>query len=935
MSSYLLNTNTEVVEIDSRYKSGTVTLPRCSHILKRILTFKDIYGAAYNSTITIETQGDDLFENGSQTYQINVNFGSVTLYVGSSNTWNVLTGSALDSLVVNGLYTSTIQISSYTIAPISNTLAIQHNGSNFLTVSNSGTLTLSSLRASSLFLYDTGVLSNVSLQISSSFLFANNTLVSGGSASVTPSSLTGLGTLGYVSTASLQSSLEGLGSLGYLSTALVTPSSLEGLGSLGYVSTASLQSSLTGLGTLGYVSTASLQSSLTGLGTLAYVSTASLQSTVTGLGALGYVSTSYLQSTIAGLGSLGYLSTSGTSSDYINSTVTGLGTLGYVSTASLQSSLEGLGSLGYLSTALVTPSSLTGLGTLGYVSTASLQSTVTGLGTLAYISTASLQSTVIGLGSLGYLSTASVTPSSLTGLGTLGYVSTASLQSTVTGLGSLGYLSTALNATTISSLTVSTFALSTFTLFTQGSNSLVITNSNPGNFIVSSMNLGINTTQPQYPLDVNGIANFSSISLGAGDISLLARFKSLAIGYQVGTYGLGSNTLALGYQAGFSNQGQSGTAIGMTAGAYSQGLYGIAVGDAAGYSNQGLYGTAIGYQAGFVAQCNHAVALGYTAGYSNQGSNTVAIGNSAGFSNQTTNSIAIGWLAGQGTTATSSIILNASGAALNTTTPGLFVSPIRLITGAGNITSFNTITSEISYSDTAQLSTITTLRLGAGGPTNASNALLVTGSQSNTGDLFVGGSVRATGVGINCNAPSYGLDVNGTTNLNGVVRFKTSVSHIGDDGLTKVFYAPNSATYYLAPSHVFQNQGGVNTFTVDSSGNAGINNASPQTGFNFDVNGPMQAAIYYSSITAGGTMTVTPNNFGIFYNITATGTYTLAFSATQASSNIGKYVSFRNNSGTTLSLTLTGVSGITSPVTLSNAQSASFVVATTNTYALF
>lgn len=113
----------------------------------------------------------------------------------------------------------------------------------------------------------------------------------------------------------------------------------------------------------------------------------------------------------------------------------------------------------------------------------------------------------------------------------------------------------------------------------------------------------------------------------------------------------------------------------------------------------------------------------------------------------------------------------------------------------------------------------------------------------------------------------------------------------------------------------------------------GIGNPAPS--YTLDVNGPAQSAIYYSSITAGGTLTVTPNNFGIFYNITANGTYTLAFSATQASSNIGKYVCFRNNSGATLSFTLTGVSGITSPVVLANAQSATFVVATTSTYALF
>jgi hypothetical protein len=121
--------------------------------------------------------------------------------------------------------------------------------------------------------------------------------------------------------------------------------------------------------------------------------------------------------------------------------------------------------------------------------------------------------------------------------------------------------------------------------------------------------------------------------------------------------------------------------------------------------------------------------------------------------------------------------------------------------------------------------------------------------------------------------------------------------------------------------------------TVNTNGRVGINSTTPS--YTLDVNGPAQSAVYYSSITAGGTTTVTPNNFGIFYNIMTSGTYTLAFSATQAASNIGKYVCFRNNSGTTLSLILTGVSGITSPVSLANAQSATFVVATTTTYALF
>ena len=522
---------------------------------------------------------------------------------------------------------------------------------------------MSSMTVSSFSLYDSGFLSNVNISLSSLTLLANNSSIGGG---------------GGVNTSFITSTVAGLGNY-YLSTA---------------VNSSNLQSTVAGLGQT-YVSTILvgsnyINSTVTGLGSY-YLSTAvsssNLTSTVTGLGSY-FVSTSALESTVAGLGQT-YVSSVLVGSNYINSTVTGLGQT-YVSTASLTSTIAGLGQT-YISTLIVTPTYVT--------------STVTGLGSY--------------------------------------YISSTQLQSTVDGLGQT-YISAPLNIARISSLFLSTLALSTFTLFTQGPSSLVITNSNPGNFIVSSMNLGINTGQPLYPLDVNGTANFSSISLGSGNASMLVKAQSLAIGYQVGAYGLaGTNTLAIGYQAGFSNQGNSALAIGQTAGSYSQGISGVALGNAAGYSNQGLYGTAIGYQAGFVAQCNFGVALGYTAGYSNQGSNSVAIGNGAGFSNQSTNSVAIGWLAGQGTTATSSIILNASGSALNSTTPGLFVKPVRFVTGAGNMVHFNTATSEIAYSDSAQLTSITAVSgsltgtLSGGSPlysvsTLAGGATL--GSSNGTGD---------------------------------------------------------------------------------------------------------------------------------------------------------------------------------------------------------
>jgi len=627
--SYLLSTFTEVAEIDSRITSGVVTLPLTSSIPNRTFTVKDFYGAASNSTIILQTQAPDVFENGLSNILINNNFGAVTLYSGETGTWNVLTGSIQNSMTVSSFVTSTMAISSYTFAINSNSFTIQHNASTLLRLTQ-GNINVSSITLSSFSIYDSGLLSNVNIRLSSLTLLANNTSIGGG---------------GSIDTTFITSTVAGLGQR--------------------------------------------------------YVSTPSLVSTVIGLGQ------TYISSILVG-------------SNYINSTVAGLGQT-YVSTPSLTSTVIGLGQT-YISTLIVNPayvtSTIIGLGQT-YISTPSLTSTVAGLGQ-QYLSTSSLLSTVAGLGQT--------------------YLSTPSLQSTVAGLGQT-YISAPLNIARISSLTVSTLALSTFSLFTQGPSSLVITNSNPGNFIVSSMNLGINTTQPLYPLDVNGVGNFSSISLGSGNASMLVKAQSLAIGYQVGTYGLaGTNTLSIGYQAGFSNQGNSALALGQTAGSYSQGLSGIAVGNAAGFSNQGLYGTAVGYQAGFFTQSNYGVAVGYTAGYSNQGSNAVAIGNGAGFSNQSTNSIAIGWLAGQGTTATSSIILNASGAALNTTTPGLFVSPVRFVTGAGNIASFNTATSEIAYSDTAQLSTITTVRLGVGAAANASNALLVSGTQSNTGNMFIGGT---------------------------------------------------------------------------------------------------------------------------------------------------------------------------------------------------
>jgi hypothetical protein len=285
----------------------------------------------------------------------------------------------------------------------------------------------------------------------------------GGSIGVTVpvliSTVQGLGSSSYVSSASLLSTTEGV--LIHIASNEQSNliSSVKGLGSSGYVSSASLvsttasivsqlasgatnqQANLTstvrGLGSSGYVSSASLISTTAGIvsqiGSGTTNQQANLISTVRGLGSSGYVSSASLVSTTTGI-------TNNQQTNLI-STVAGLGSLGYLSSLIVVSTVEGLGSSGYFSS-LSMVSTVQGLASSGYFSTLSMVSTVEGLGSSGYLSSLSFVSTVQGLGSSGYLSSLSFV-STVQGLGSSGYLSSISFTSTVQGLGSSGYISTA------------------------------------------------------------------------------------------------------------------------------------------------------------------------------------------------------------------------------------------------------------------------------------------------------------------------------------------------------------------------------------------------------------------------------------------------------------------------------------------------------------
>lgn len=271
-----------------------------------------------------------------------------------------------------------------------------------------------------------------------------------------PSTVNGLGTMGYVSSTQLTSTLNGLGIMGYVSsTQLVSTVNglVDTLGSLGYVSTASLVSTTGFL--LSNAGGASLTSTTIGLGTLGYLSSGvilgPIVSTVTGLGSAGYVSSTQLGSTVTGL-------------------VESLGSFGYISSVNSQSTITGLGTYGYVSSTQLT-SSLEGLGTLGYISSTQFASTIANLGSLNYISSASLYSTITGTDL--YLA------STIVGLGSIGYVSSTQIVSTVKGLGSAGFISSpvflGISTSFISSAVIVTSSISTFSLNLQqlilGSNS--------------------------------------------------------------------------------------------------------------------------------------------------------------------------------------------------------------------------------------------------------------------------------------------------------------------------------------------------------------------------------------------------------------------------------------------------------------------------------
>lgn len=270
MSSQTFSTFSEVGMIDARSQNGTITLPLSTDIPYRILTLKDIYGAAAVSSITLTTQGADTFEDGTTSRLLNGAFETTTLYAGQAGFWYVTGGSRLATAAIGTLSTGVIA-NPLRLGTLSTQTAIQFPGlrSNYTgtVVAGQGT----GVGTQELLLYQASSISDqIRLQTTGNIVFeagAGSRSWPSTAALVTPTlyiagttSNVGIGT----ATPAATLDVAGAGRFQTLSTLGLTVSTINGQ-TITQLAGTPIQSTVVGLATSGYISTTQLNSTVSGL----------------------------------------------------------------------------------------------------------------------------------------------------------------------------------------------------------------------------------------------------------------------------------------------------------------------------------------------------------------------------------------------------------------------------------------------------------------------------------------------------------------------------------------------------------------------------------------------------------------------------------------------------------------------------------------------
>ncbi len=109
MASVFVSSPAEIVVIDSRTRSGTITLPVTNSIPYRVVSFKDQYGSFSNSTLTLSTQIGESFDDGTTTKTFHTSYGFATLYATSSK-WMVMNATQTLQQTISSLLVSSLRV---------------------------------------------------------------------------------------------------------------------------------------------------------------------------------------------------------------------------------------------------------------------------------------------------------------------------------------------------------------------------------------------------------------------------------------------------------------------------------------------------------------------------------------------------------------------------------------------------------------------------------------------------------------------------------------------------------------------------------------------------------------------------------------------------------------------------------------------------------
>ena len=108
----LFSTTSQIAAVNTRARSGVITLPLTSANPYRQIMIKDLYGSFPLSTLTISTQLGDSFEDGTTSRILSNAYEFQALYAGSTSRWHTVGGTQMTAAYISSLRVDSLQLGS-------------------------------------------------------------------------------------------------------------------------------------------------------------------------------------------------------------------------------------------------------------------------------------------------------------------------------------------------------------------------------------------------------------------------------------------------------------------------------------------------------------------------------------------------------------------------------------------------------------------------------------------------------------------------------------------------------------------------------------------------------------------------------------------------------------------------------------------------------